>query len=74
MRHAPSHELTLLQGSQAYFPALVQAMAAAQEEILFETYIFDFTAGSQAVAQALAAAAERGVVVRVVVDLSLIHI
>jgi len=68
MRHAPSHELTLLQGSQAYFPALVQAMAAAQEEILFETYIFDFTAGSQAVAQALAQAAQRGVVVRVVVD------
>ena len=48
MRHAPSHELTLLQGSQAYFPALVQAMAAAQDEILFETYLFDFSAGSQA--------------------------
>ena len=68
MRHAPSHELTLLQGSQAYFPALVQAMAAAQEEILFETYIFDFSASSLAVAQALAQAAQRGVVVRVVLD------
>ena len=68
MRHAPSHELTLLQGSQSYFPALVQAMAAAQDEILFETYLFDFTAGGQTVAQALAAAAERGVVVRVVMD------
>jgi cardiolipin synthase len=68
MRHAPSHELTLLQGSQAYFPALVQAMADAQHEILFETYIFDFSASSLAVAQALAQAAARGVQVRVVLD------
>ena len=70
MRHAakPSHELTLLQGSQEYFPALVAALDAACEEVRFETYIFDFTAGSLAVAQALARAAERGVQVWVVLD------
>lgn len=70
MRHAakPSHELTLLQGSQEYFPALVQALDAAREEVRFETYLFDFTAGSLAVAEALARAAERGVQVWVVLD------
>ena len=70
MRHAApaSHELILLQGSREYFPALVAALDAAQDEVYFETYIFDFTAGSLAVAQALARAGERGVQVSVVLD------
>ncbi|MFZ9572686.1 MAG: cardiolipin synthase ClsB [Limnohabitans sp.] len=62
------HRLELLQGSRGLFPALVVAMAQAREEILFETYIFDFHGDSLTVAEALAAAAERGVQVRVVLD------
>jgi cardiolipin synthase len=62
------HRLELLQGSRGLFPALVMAMAKAREEILFETYIFDFHGDSLTVAEALAAAAERGVQVRVVLD------
>jgi cardiolipin synthase len=62
------HSLELLQGSRGLFPALVTAMAQAREDILFETYIFDFHGESLSVAEALAQAAERGVQVRVVLD------
>ena len=64
----PGHRLTLLKGGQAFFPALVEAIDGALAEVLLETYIFDFTRSVEAVAQALAAAAQRGVTVRVVVD------
>ena len=37
------HELRLLQGSGELFPALVEAIDAAQREVRLETYIFDFT-------------------------------
>ncbi|MEP7297590.1 MAG: cardiolipin synthase ClsB [Burkholderiales bacterium] len=64
----PGHQLTLLKGGQAFFPALIAAVDAARAEVLLETYIFDFTRSVAAVAQALAGAAQRGVTVRVVVD------
>ncbi len=62
------HQLTLLEGSAELFPALVAAIEAARHEVWLETYIFDFTGASQAVAVALERAALRGVRVRVVVD------
>lgn len=73
MRHSGlvyrgGHALTLLQGSAEWFPALLQAMAQARHSIWLETYIFDFQGSAQAVAEALAQAAERGVQVRLVVD------
>lgn len=61
-------ELTLLQGSQEYFPALIADIQAAQSQIYFETYIFDTTASGAAIAQALMAAAQRGVAVYLVID------
>ena len=61
-------ELTLLQGSQEYFPALIADIEQAQTQIYFETYIFDTAASGQGVAQALMAAAQRGVAVHLVVD------
>ena len=64
----PGHRLNLLEGSHAYFTALAEAMDAAQHEVWLETYIFDVTASSTAVADALARAAQRGVQVRLVVD------
>ena len=62
------HQLELLEGSRAYFPALVAAMDTAQAEIRLETYIFDFTGDGTVVAEALIRAARRGVAVYLVVD------
>jgi len=64
----PDHELTLLKGSEALFPALIAAIDAARVEVLLETYIFNFERSVIPVAQALERAAARGVNVRVVVD------
>jgi cardiolipin synthase len=60
--------LTLLQGSQEYFPALIADIDSARVQIYFETYIFDTTASGAAIAQALMAAAQRGVAVYLVID------
>ncbi len=65
---APGHQVTLLQGTAQFFPALVQAMDAARHDIRMETYIFDFTASGADVGAALARAALRGVRVQLVVD------
>ena len=63
-----SVDLQLLQGGQAYFPALIQAMDAATAWIQFETYIFDIHGMGADVAEALVRAARRGVTVQVLVD------
>ncbi|MDB5898058.1 MAG: cardiolipin synthetase (Cardiolipin synthase)-like protein [Ramlibacter sp.] len=64
----PGHELLLLEGSRAFFPALVEAVDGARREVLLETYIFDFTGSGADVAHALERAARSGVRVRLVVD------
>ncbi|MBC8056183.1 MAG: cardiolipin synthase ClsB [Rhizobiales bacterium] len=64
----PDHRLKLLKGGEALFPALVEAISGARAEVLLETYIFEFARGTIPVAEALEAAARRGVCVRVVVD------
>ena len=64
----PHHELTLLKGGEEFFPALVQAVDAAQHEGLLETYIFDFARCVIAVCEALERAAMRGVKVCIIVD------
>ena len=64
----PDHNLTLLKGSEDLFPALVEAIANARAEVLLETYMFEFARSALTVAQALEAAAQRGVCVRVIVD------
>jgi cardiolipin synthase A/B len=64
----PQHGLTLLTGSVELFPAMIQAIDAAQHEVLLETYIFDFAHSALDVAEALERAAARGVKVCVVVD------
>ena len=60
--------ITLLEGSRALFPAMIQAMDGARHEIHLETYIFDFQGAAADVAQALERAAQRGVQTCVVVD------
>jgi cardiolipin synthase len=62
------NRLTLLNSGAEYFPALLAAIAAAQSEIFLESYIYaDDEIGLQ-VSNALCRAAERGVVVNVIVD------
>ncbi len=58
----------LLQGSGQFFPALISAFDGAQQHIMLETYIFDFTGSGQALGLALERAAQRGVRVQLVVD------
>jgi cardiolipin synthase len=62
------HDLQLLEGSRAFFPALVAAIDGARSEVLLETYIFDFTGTGADVAYALERAGRRGIAVRVVMD------
>ena len=62
------NKLQLLCNGSAYFPALQQAIDVAQGEIYLETYIFRDDETGQAIAEALARAAQRGVAVRVLVD------
>ena len=59
---------TLLEGSQAFFPALCRAFATARHRIWLETYILDEHGSTGAVLNALAEAAQRGVEVRVLID------
>ncbi len=64
----PRHQLRLLKGGEAFFPALIEAIDGARAEVLLETYIFDFERSVTAVAVAIEAAAQRGVRVQIVVD------
>ena len=64
----PGHQLLLLEGGAALFPALVQAMDTARRVVHLETSIFEFAGSALSVAEALVRAAQRGVMVRLVVD------
>ena len=54
-------------GDEAY-PAMLQAINAAQDQVYLSTYIFNAGASATAFCEALAAAAARGVDVRLLVD------
>ena len=60
--------LQLLQGGQALFPALIQAVDDSVSWIQLETYIFDFHGAGSDVADAMVRAAQRGVTVQILVD------
>ncbi len=62
------HSVALLQGGADFFPALVRAINESEHEVRLETYIFNFDASGAQVANALIAAARRGVAIRVVID------
>jgi len=68
MRFIAGNRLTLLTNGEQYFPALVEAIDAATEEIFLETYIFADDETGSLVADALARAAARGVRVHLLVD------
>lgn len=62
------NEVALLQNGVEFFPALCQAIDAAREVVHLETYIFELDDTGERVLAHLAAAARRGVRVRVVLD------
>ncbi len=63
-----AHDMHLLRSGVALFAALIEVVNKAQQEVMLETYIFDFAGAGGDVAHALARAAQRGVRVCVVVD------
>lgn len=64
----PGNRLDLLQSGAEFFPALIAEIERASNEIHLETYIFADDDTGRRVAGALSRAAQRGVVVRVLVD------
>jgi cardiolipin synthase len=62
------NDLHLLRSGAEYFPALLQAINEARNEIFLETYIFQPDETGFRIQQALIQAARRGVSVRVVID------
>ncbi len=62
------HEVRLLEMGAAFFPALLEEIAAARERVYLETYIFQNDATGKKLAHALADAAARGVAVHLVID------
>ena len=67
-RFLAGHAVELLEGGDAYFPALAAAFDAARHEIHLQAYIFADDPAGRIVAEALARAAARGVAVHVLVD------
>ena len=64
----PDNRITLLENGEAYFPRVFEAIAAAEHEVLLETFIlFDDVVG-RGLQQALLSAAGRGAAVHVMVD------
>jgi cardiolipin synthase len=62
------NEMIVLQNGVQIFPALFDAMAAARESIHFSTFIYESGRIPKKFAEALSAAARRGIEVRVVLD------
>ncbi len=59
---------TLLIDGDAAYPAMLEAIGRAKRSIAMQSYIFELQGPGQKFVDALAAAAERGVEVRVLVD------
>lgn len=62
------NSIVLLQNGTEYFPALESAIDLAAQEIYLETYLFENDETGRRFADALSRAANRGVMVRVLVD------
>ena len=67
-RFLGGNRFELLQGGDALFPRMREAIAAAEREVWLATYIFHDDPAATAVAAALVQAAARGVAVHLVVD------
>ncbi|MCV9965279.1 phospholipase D-like domain-containing protein [Pararhizobium sp. BT-229] len=67
-RMCTGNSITLLEGGDAAYAAMLQEIASASRAILLETYIFDRDDIGLRFADALIAAVKRGVAVRVLID------
>ncbi|MDH4051176.1 MAG: cardiolipin synthase ClsB [Rubrivivax sp.] len=67
-RWVGGNQVQLLEGGDQLFPVMCDAIGAAEREVWLATYIFHNDGAARRVADALAAAARRGVAVHVVVD------
>lgn len=67
-RFTGGNTVALLQGGDELFPRMEAAIATARHEVWLATYIFHDDPAARRIADALMAAAARGVAVRVVVD------
>ena len=67
-RFTPGNRVALLRSGGEYFPALVGAIDRAEREVWLETYIYADDEAGRNVTEALMRAAQRGVLVRVLVD------
>lgn len=65
---AAGHQVSLLEGGKDFFTALEGAIVNAQTQVFLETYIFQDDASGRKIANALSAAAARGVTVNLVID------
>ena len=68
MNFLDGNRVELLSGGVEFFPALIEAVEAAREEVYLETYIYHDDDTGRRVTDVLTAAARRGVQVRVSVD------
>lgn len=68
MTFTSGNQILLLRNGVEYFPALEQAINAANKEIHLQTYIFEADATGIRIASALKRAAQRGVTVCVMLD------
>lgn len=62
------NEVKLLINGEQYFPALIQAIEQAKNEVRLETYIFADDTLGQTICEALCKASKRGVNIRLVID------
>lgn len=62
------NEVVPLQNGESAYPAMLSAIASARQRVYMATYIFDTDATGRQFIDALAAAAARGVEVRVLID------
>jgi cardiolipin synthase len=64
----PHNSVEMLHGGEEAYPAMLDAIAAARGRVYVSTYIFESNATGRRFVDALAAATERGVDVRVLLD------
>ena len=62
------NRIDLLESGAQFFPALIAAIEGARREVFLETYIYADDATAWRITEALAAAALRGVAVRILID------
>src|SRR2546423_6948282 len=64
----PGHRVDLLFGGAAAYPAMLDAIASAREEVLLETYIWSSDSNGRRFVDAVCIKAQEGVRVRCVID------